>query len=113
MDLSKLKLEKYSTYNSFNMPQEFHVSLEYSDTPDVYFVFVQSFEDLNRYTNHILNQYLHKDNRIFYVYPKGQKSFHRDHIVMYSKRSPFLIRKAPMLCSLSKDYSCFTFMIKK
>lgn len=112
MDLHKLKLDQFHTYDGFNVPQGFQVPLQQDDNPEVYFVFLQSFEELNRYTNIIINQQKNKNNRIFYIYKKGKQSFHRDHIAAYARRSPFLQRKAPMLCSLSKTYSCFTFMVK-
>lgn len=113
MDLSKLKLEKFQTYNGFNIPDGFEVSLAHSDTPDVYFVFCETFEDINRYTNLLLNKSLPQEHRVFYIYKKGQRSFHRDHIYAYLHRSPFIKMKAPILSSLSKTYSCFACMIKK
>ena len=111
MDFHKLKLEKFKTYNGFNLPNDFDPPLSLDENPEVYFLFCESFEDLNRYTNIVLNKQTHKENRIFYIYKKGQKQFHRDHIGMYFKKSPFLKMKAPILCSLSKTYSCFTCMI--
>lgn len=111
MELQKLKLDKFTTYNGYNMPEDFHVPLTQSDNPQVFFVFLHSFEELNRYTNMIRNNQTHKDNRIFYIYRRGQKSFHRDHIAAFARRAPFLKRKAPMLCRLDDTYSCFTFMV--
>lgn len=113
MDLSKLKLEPFQTYGGFNLPRSFDITLSIDEHPQVYFAFCASFEELNRFTNQALNNQTHTNNRFFIVYKKGQKQFHRDHIMIYVKKSPFLVRKAPMLCSLNKDYSCITTMIKK
>jgi hypothetical protein len=113
MDLQKLRLHQFTTYNGFHLPQEFEIPLEFNEAADVYFVFLQSFEELNRFTYVILNKVLPKNNRVFYIYKKGQKHLHRDHIKAYIDRSPFLVMKAPMLCSLNQEYSCFTCMIKE
>jgi hypothetical protein len=112
MDFSKLKLDQFTTYRGYNLPESFHVDLTEDDHPEVYFLFCTSFEELNRWINHVLNNQTHKNNRLYIVYKKGQKHFHRDHIMMYVKKSPLLERKAPMLCSLSKEYSCITTQVK-
>ena len=113
MDLSKLKLDKFTTYNGIQMPSDFEVPLILSGTPDVWFVFPTSFEELNRFTNQLLNHPVPKENRVFFIYKKGEKSFHRDHIRALIEHSPFLKMKAPILSSVSKTHSCFACMIVK
>ena len=93
MDLHKLKLEKFKTYNGFNMPEGFDPGLTLSDTPETYFLFLTTFEELNRYTNQVINNQNHKENRIFFIYKKGNKAFHRDHIGAFFRANPFLKMK--------------------
>ena len=113
MDFSKIKLDKFKTYNGINMPKEFHPPLQYAEHPDVYFVFCESFEQVNRFGNQVMNLTLPKENRVFFVYPKGNKDFHRDHVYAYLLNHPMYIRKAPLLSSLGDVYSCFSMMLVK
>lgn len=111
MDFSKLKLDKFQTYNGFYIPKDITIPLTIDEHPEVYFLFCERFEEVIRYTNIILNNQSHKENRIFYIYKKGNKTFHRDHINAFIEKAPYLKRKAPMLSSLSSEYSCVACML--
>lgn len=112
MDFHKLKLEKFNTYNGFNLPSDFNPPLEKNDSPEVYFLFVSSVEDVMRTINYVQNHQTHKENRLFYVFKKGNKRFGRDHIYTVIMKHRNIKRKAPMLASLSKEYSVFSFMLE-
>ena len=113
MDFSKLKLDKFQTYNGFQLPESFHPPLTLDPKADVWFLFCHSFEDVNRLANQVINQPVPKENRVFFVYRKGRKEFHRDHIYAVIERHPFLMKKAPILSSLNHEYNCFATNIKK
>ena len=113
MDFSKLKLNQFQTYNGYHLPEGFNPPLTFHEQAEVWFLFCQSFEDVNRLANQVLNQALPKENRVFFVYRKGQKLFHRDHVYAVIERHPFFLKKAPILSSLSKEYSCFSTMLQK
>jgi len=112
MDFHKLKLDKFRTYNGFNLINDFNPPLELSENPDVYFLFVSSIQEVMASLNMVQNQKLPKDNRLFFVFKKGNKEFGRDHINNVIMRHKSIKRKAPMLASLSKVYSVFCFMIE-
>lgn len=112
MDFHKLKIDKFSTYNGFNLPEEFNPPLQKKDNPEVYFMFVTSIEDVMRTLNIAQNKQTHKENRLFFVFKKGNKGFGRDHIYNVVIRHKHIKRKAPMLASLNKAYSVFCFMLE-
>ena len=112
MDFHKLKLDKFRTYNGLNLPEGFNPPLELSDTPEVFFMFVSSIQDVMYAINKVQNKQKHKDNRIFFVFRKGNKGFGRDHIYNVVMKHPYIKRKAPILASLSKKYSVFCFLIE-
>lgn len=112
MDFHKLKLSKFTTYDGFNLPIGFNPPLTPSETPEVYFLFVESIQDVMQSLNMVQNKTLPKENRLFFVYKKGNKSFHRDHIYNVVMRHGNIVRKAPILASLDKTYSVFSFMLK-
>ncbi len=111
MDFHKLKLDKFSTYNGFYLPKNFEPPLTKSDTPEVYFLFVTSIEDVMHSLNLVQNNQSHKINRLFFVFKKGNKSFGRDHIYNVIMMNKQMKRKAPILASLDKEYSVFCFML--
>lgn len=110
MDFHKLKLDKFQTYNGFNVPDEFHPPLELNNQPETYFMFVSNIGDVMNAVNLVQNNQSHKENRVFFIYKKGNKSFHRDHIYNIVIRNNRFKRKVPMLASLNKEYSVFCFM---
>lgn len=111
MNFDKLRLNKFKTYDGYNLPDNFHPPLEHQTDAEVLFAFCASFEDVARFANLARNRQTHKNNRLFFVYKKGNKDFHRDHIYAFCDAAPFLRRKAPILSSLSDAYSCFAFEI--
>jgi hypothetical protein len=113
MDYHKLKLDKYSSYNGVNMPSDFLPPLSLSDNPEVYFMFVSSISEIMNALNIVQNNQSNKDNRVFFVFKKGNKSFGRDHIYNIIMKNKNFIRKAPILASLNKAYSvfCFSYII--
>ncbi len=112
MDFSKLKLEQFTTYNTFNEPIVFeHNILKRSEHPDVLFCFVRSIEETLDVINKVLNINLPCNNRVFFIYPKGNKEFHRDHLYNIIESNNQFIRKAPLLSSLNNDYSVFAYMV--
>lgn len=112
MDFHKLKLEKFNTYNGLNMPKDFNPPLTINDSPDVYFLFVSSIEETMRALNLVQNNQKNKENRLFFVFKKGNKQFGRDHINNVVLKNKSIKRKAPMLASLSKTFSVFCFMLE-
>lgn len=112
MDFHKLKLDKFTTYNGMNIPQDFDPPLELSDTPEVYFIFVSSVQEVMQSINYVQNNQKHKENRLFFVFKKGNKQFGRDHIYNIVMKHPYMKRKAPMLASLNKSYSVFCFLLE-
>lgn len=111
MNFSKLKLDRFQTYNGFQLPEGFDPPLQYSEEADVLFVFCDTFEQLNRYTNQLLNQALPTENRVFYIYKKGNKQFHRDHVLTFIEGAPFLKKKLPIISKLDDTYTCLATMM--
>ena len=95
-----------------NLPEEFNPPLKLDDTPQVYFMFVSSIQEVMHAINKVQNKQKHKDNRIFFVFKKGNKGFGRDHIYNVVMKHPYIKRKAPILASLNKTYSVFCFLIE-
>ncbi|AIO18461.1 hypothetical protein KQ51_00581 [Candidatus Izimaplasma bacterium HR1] len=112
MDYHKLKLTKFSTYNGFNLPEGFNPPLEESSSPEVYFLFVSNVQEVMQGLNVVQNNQTHKDNRLFFVFKKGNKGFGRDHIYSVVMRHKNIKRKAPMLASLNRAYSVFCFLLE-
>ncbi|XMB86891.1 hypothetical protein RJG79_03590 [Mycoplasmatota bacterium WC44] len=113
MDIVKLKLDKFSNINVMNFPQEVEVGIESKDKDvEVVLYYIDNINDINNFVNYVNKTNLSKDNRTIMVYKKGRKDVNRDVII-----TPFKVgeikgfkMKAPMLCSLSKDYSAFVMM---
>lgn len=112
MEFQKLKLDQFSTYQTINEPNDFNPPLEKSDQAQVYFAFVSNIEDTLHALNMIQNNQTHKENRAFFIFKKGNKSFGRDHVYNIVMQHGGFVRKAPMLASLNKEYSVFCFMLK-
>lgn len=112
MDFIKLKLDKFQTYNGLNVPQNFNPPLVLSETPQVYFMFVSNIQETMQALNTVQNNQIHKENRIFFVFKKGNKQFGRDHVYNVVMKHLNIKRKAPMLASLDKTYSVFCFMLE-
>lgn len=112
MDFHKLKLDTFESYNGMNIPREFNPPLELSNTPQVFFMFVSSMQEVMQAINIVQNKQTHKNNRFFIIFQKGNKGFGRDHIYNVIMKHPNIKRKAPMLASLDKTYSVFCFQIE-
>lgn len=112
MNFSKLKLEQFTTYNGFHMPESFNPPLIKDEKPEVYFLFVRSIKDVMDSINLAQNHQIHTNNRLFFVFQKGNKNFNRDHIYNIVMRHKNLKRKAPILSSLDEKHSVFAFMIE-
>jgi hypothetical protein len=108
MDFHKLKLESYTSYKGISLPQELKPPLEETKYPQCVFAYVDSMPSLMNAINLVSNMDLPKDNRLFLVFKKGQKDFHRDHIMMIMRKAIFFQKRAPILASLNKTYSVFT-----
>lgn len=112
MDFHKLKLDKFSTYNGFNLPEDFLPPLQKNDKPEVFFLFVSNISEVMQSLNLVQNNQSHKDNRLFFIFKKGNKGFGRDHVYNIVMKNKKIKRKAPMLASLNKTYSVFCFMLE-
>ena len=112
MDFYKLKLDKFTGYNGFNLPIDFHPQLSKNEKAEVFFLFVASIQDVIQAINLVQNKQKHKDNRAFFVFKKGNKSFGREHVYNIIMKHRHFKRKAPMLASLNKEYSVFCFSLK-
>lgn len=110
MDFYKLKLEKFKTYDVLHCNELLDVPLTKDENPEVYFSFCSSVQDVMSTINIVQNKQKHKENRVFFVFKKGNKGFNRDHIYNVVIRNSGFKRKAPILASLNKEYSVFSFM---
>lgn len=110
MDFHKLKLETFNTYDVINEVTGFSPPLTRDSNPDVFFCFVSSIHDVMNVMNVIQNKSIKKENRIIFVFRKGTKGFNRDHLYNVVMSNNRFKRKAPMLASLDKTYSVFTFL---
>jgi hypothetical protein len=112
LDFHKLKLQNFTSYNGLNIPQGFNPPLTFKEEAECYFMFVDSVQDVMTAINMILNKELPTNNRVFFVYKKGQKHFHRDHVYNIVIKQKGMKRKAPILASLDKEHSVFCFMLE-
>jgi hypothetical protein len=81
-----------------------------SDHPDVFVSLCTNANDLMNTINFVQNNQQNKENRLFIIFQKSQQKFNRNHIVnMISKHKRFH-KKAPVIASLSKQYSVITYM---
>jgi hypothetical protein len=110
MNFEKLKLDKFQTYNQINFDKALDIPLKKSEHPEVIFAFCSSIRDVMNAINYVQNHQKNKENRVFFVFKKGQKDFNRDHLYNVVIRNPKFKRKTPILASLSKEYSVFSFM---
>lgn len=112
MEFHKLKLVGFQTYLAIRSIKDFYPPLKESDKPEVYFSFVSSMKEVLDTINVVQNNQKHKENRVFFVFKKGNKTFGRDHIYNMVMQHGGFQRKAPILASLNKEYSTFCFMMK-
>lgn len=110
MNFEKLKLNKFQTYCLLNFDKPLDIPLKKSEQPEVIFAFCSSIRDVMNTINYVQNHQKNKKNRVFFVFKKGQKDFNRDHLYNVVIANPRFKRKAPILESLSKEYSVFSFM---
>lgn len=116
MDTNKLKIEKFNRIQLKNIPREIDLGLKSTDkNPEVVIYYIEHIEDLESFVNYCNTISLSKENRTILIYKKGQKDLNRDSIITPFKSSKYdgFKLKAPMLCSLSKEYSAFVMMLDK
>ncbi|GAB2551889.1 YdeI/OmpD-associated family protein [Gracilibacillus alcaliphilus] len=88
--INKLKLDQYTNMAVIQQPDDYHVFTGYQTTlekeHDAIFIFVETIEDMVKYTDQIIDQQLLQDKGyLFFAYPKkGNKRYptfvHRDEI---------------------------------
>jgi len=112
MDIKKLKLEKFSNIKTVNMPSEFDGLFNNSDVSiEVILYYIDSKNDVSEFIKLVKSSNLPKENRTILIYKKGRKDgINRDLIAAPfregEEKDNFKMR-APMLCSLSSQYSAF------
>ena len=107
MDFHKLKIDAFSTYQLLGNIPDFNPPLQISLKPEVWFSYVQEVKDVMDTINYVENNIQYENNRVFFVFKKGNKQFGRDHIYQIVMKHKKMVRKAPMLASLSDEYSVF------
>ncbi len=109
MDLSKLKIGKFTKVTTINFPKGIEFGLESSRTPEVIIYFIAEPADVERFVETCRKAALPEDNRVIMVYRKGVKSLNRDIIITPFRDGAYadFKLKAPMLCSLSDSLSAF------
>lgn len=113
MDINKLKIDKFSRILLKNIPEDIGMELKSTnENPEVLIYYIESIEDLENFVHFCNSISLPKENRTIMIYKKGQKDLNRDSIITPFKTNKYdgFRLKAPMLCSLSKEYSAFVMM---
>ncbi|NQX91321.1 MAG: hypothetical protein HRT74_04155 [Flavobacteriales bacterium] len=111
MDVHKLKLDSFKSIGAFNFPDDLELGLDLSPSNfDVIIYFIHQLSDVQDFLDLVRSAALPSKNRAIMVYKKGQKNdVNRDTIAAPLKElmnTEFKLR-APMLCSLSEEYSAF------
>jgi hypothetical protein len=109
MDLSKLKISKFTRIKAVNFPEDIETGiLSVDDNVEVILYYINQVEDVAQFVVLCQSTHLPVDNRTIMIYRKGRKDgVNRDSIFMPFKENihtGFKL-KAPMLCSLSDDLS--------
>ena len=116
MDLSKLKLEKYTSFLVKNFPPRFPVEKTSQNTQvEVILYFVDKIGDVEDFVRLCRTVGLGKDNRVILVYEKGRRDgVNRDAIFLpfHNPEHSDFKQKAPMLCSLSAQLSACVFSLE-
>ena len=109
MDLSKLKIDKFSRIRAVNFPDDIDPGFENANTPEVLMYFIAETSDVSAFVGSCTKARLPPDNRVIMVYRKGNKSLNRITIIAPFRRGdyPGFRLKAPMLCALSSSLSAF------
>lgn len=120
MDINKLKISNFSKILLKNIPADIDLGISSTeDNPEViiYYIeviiyYINNIEDLENFVKFCNIISLPEENRTIMVYKKGQKELNRDSIITPFKSNEIkgFKLKAPMLCSLSKEYSAFVMM---
>jgi len=110
MDTYKLKIDKFKNIRIENFPTEFDFGIvSKEENVQVLIYYIDKLEDLDNFVSLCNSLSLSPENRTILVYKKGRKDgVNRDSLFKpffdEKKYQGFKLR-APMLCSLSKDYS--------
>ncbi|RMF10629.1 MAG: hypothetical protein D6762_01020 [Candidatus Neomarinimicrobiota bacterium] len=111
MDLKKLRVEKFQRFSVQNFPAEKMPDLPTVESEiEVIFYYIDSIADVRRCVDYCQSVSLRPDNRVILVYAKGRKDgLNRDAIITPFRQGtiPGFVLKAPMLCSLSPQWSAF------
>lgn len=111
MDLKKLKIEKFQNIKLVNFPEKDKPNIKSTGKDvEVIIYFISKQTDIQKFVELCNSCDLPSDNRTIMVYRKGQKDGpNRDSIILPFKNKVYsgFKLKAPMLCSLSADFSAF------
>lgn len=109
MDISKLKLDKFTNIRLENFPDDIDLGITSSDADtEVVIYYIDHIEDVSKFVDLCHSLGLPSENRTIMVYKKGRKDrVNRDSIFMPFKEGtyPDFKLKAPMLCSISSELS--------
>lgn len=109
MDFNKLRLDKFNNIRIVNFPKEFEMEIQSGNTGiEVILYYINQIEDVAEFVELCNSTDLPEDNRTIMIYKKGRKDgVNRDSIFLPFKDGKYknFKLKAPMLCSLSKEFS--------
>jgi hypothetical protein len=111
MDLKKLKIENFQNIKLVNFPENVKLNIEPTGKDvEVIIYFINKQTDIQKFVELCNSCDLPSDNRTIMVYRKGQKDGpNRDSIIVPFKNKVYsgFKLKAPMLSSLSAEFSAF------
>jgi hypothetical protein len=109
VDLSKLRIDRFSRIKAVNFPPGIDLGIENSRTPEVLIHFISAPSDVLSFVESSRKTKLPQENRVIMVYRKGNKALNRDTIISPFRNGTYagFKLKPPMLCALSDALSAF------
>jgi hypothetical protein len=109
VELSKLKIDKFTKIATVNFPADVDLRLRSSSSPEVLIHFIGDPADIAAFVASCRKAKLPQDNRVIMVFRKGNKALNRDTIIgpFRDGTYPGFKLTPPMLCALSDTLSAF------
>ena len=106
MEISKLKIDKYTNIKKINFPEKYDLPINTHQTGQLQVViyYIDCLKDVEDFIAYVKSIQLAKDNRVIFVYEKGRKDgVNRDTIFDYfvkeKEQKPDIFKmRSPMLC---------------
>jgi hypothetical protein len=109
MNLQKLKIDSFNNIALVNFPDSIDLGIDSTErNVEVVLFYINSVDDVAKFVDYCDSLTLPTENRTIMIYRKGRKDgVNRDSIFMPFKESKYrgYKLKAPMLCSLSTEFS--------